>query len=81
MRGPINEQAPARVHLELVPHPSGTPPCWGMSVQTSHGVLVVGRIHFRDRNVPLPESQWCTGIEDTASRIVAALDEFESHSR
>ncbi|WP_235431191.1 hypothetical protein [Rhodococcus aetherivorans] len=52
-----------------------------MSVETSYGVLIIGRIHFRDRNVPLPESQWCAGIEDTSSRIVAALDEFESRSR
>ncbi|AXY51446.1 DUF3558 domain-containing protein [Rhodococcus ruber] len=60
---------------------SSLPYSCGMSIETSYGVLIFGRIHFRDRNVPLPESQWCTGIEDTVARIVAALGEFESRSR
>ena len=53
----------------------------GLSVETSYGVLIFGRIHFRDSNAPLPESQWCVGLEDTVGRIVAVLDDFESTSR
>ncbi|WP_416063216.1 DUF3558 domain-containing protein [Rhodococcus indonesiensis] len=53
----------------------------GMSVETSYGVLIFGRIHFRDSSAPLPESQWCVGLEDTVGRIVAVLDDFESTSR
>jgi len=53
----------------------------GLSVETSYGVLIFGRIHFRDSSAPLPESQWCVGLEDTVGRIVAVLDDFESASR
>ncbi|WP_054374716.1 DUF3558 domain-containing protein [Rhodococcus rhodochrous] len=53
----------------------------GLSVETSYGVLIFGRIHFRDSSAPLPESQWCVGLEDTVGRIVAVLDDFESTSR
>lgn len=53
----------------------------GMSVETSYGVLMVGRIHFRDSSAPLPESQWCVGLDDTVGRIVAVLDDVESRPR
>lgn len=31
-------------------------PMWNER-RTANGVLIFGRVHFRDRNVPLPESQ------------------------
>ncbi|MGW4580358.1 DUF3558 domain-containing protein [Rhodococcus aetherivorans] len=60
---------------------SSLPYSCGMSVETSYGVVIFARIHFRDSSASLPESQWCVGLEDTVGRIVAVLDDFESTSR
>lgn len=49
-----------------------------MSVETSYGVLLFGRVHWSDSGDPVPEAQWCVGLQDTVEHIVAVLDEFES---
>ncbi|KOS56149.1 DUF3558 domain-containing protein [Rhodococcus rhodochrous] len=52
-----------------------------MSVETSYGVMLFGQVVFGSEVEYLPESQWCIGIQDTAERIVAVLDDFESRTR
>lgn len=63
------EFAGRRALLKIDPsRPNGC----GMSVDTSCGVLMIRRIHFRDSSAPRPESQWCVGLETTVCRIVAS---------
>ncbi|WFS13599.1 DUF3558 domain-containing protein [Rhodococcus aetherivorans] len=52
-----------------------------MSVETSYGVLLFGLVLFGKGGARVPEAQWCTGLEDTAERIVTVLDDFESRTR
>ncbi|MHC6214322.1 DUF3558 domain-containing protein [Rhodococcus sp. DMF-1] len=57
------------------------PESCGMSVETDYGVLIFSLVVFGSEVEYLPISQWCTGLEDTASRIVAVLDDVESRTR
>lgn len=57
------------------------PESCGMSVETSYGVLIFAQVLFGKGGARVPEAQWCTGLEGTAERIVAVLDELESRSR
>lgn len=52
-----------------------------VSIETSYGVLLFAQVLFGKGGARVPEAQWCTGLEDTAERIVAVLDDFESHTR
>lgn len=53
----------------------------GLSIETSYGVLIFAQVLFGKGGARVPEAQWCTGLEDTAERIVAVLENFESHTR
>ncbi|MBP2210836.1 hypothetical protein JOJ87_001180 [Rhodococcus ruber] len=53
----------------------------GLSIETSYGVLIFAQVLFGKGGARVPEAQWCTGLEDTAERIVAVLEDFESHTR
>ncbi|UGQ39613.1 DUF3558 domain-containing protein [Rhodococcus aetherivorans] len=57
------------------------PESCGMSVETSYGVLIFAQVLFGKAGARVPEAQWCTGLEDTAERIVAVLDDVESRTR
>lgn len=68
-------------HRALLKTNQSLPERCEMSIETSYGVLIVARIHWSDSGSPVPESQWCIGLEDTAERIVAVLDDVESRTR
>ncbi|EME65457.1 hypothetical protein G352_10737 [Rhodococcus ruber BKS 20-38] len=52
-----------------------------ISIETTYGVLLFLLVVFGSEVEYLPRSQWCIGLEDTAKRIVAVLDDFESRTR
>ncbi|QRE80532.1 DUF3558 domain-containing protein [Rhodococcus ruber] len=52
-----------------------------ISIETTYGVLLFLLVVFGSEVEYLSKSQWCTGLEDTAERIVAVLEDFESHTR
>ncbi|MDM7489689.1 DUF3558 domain-containing protein [Rhodococcus sp. GXMU-t2271] len=57
------------------------PESCGVSVEAFYGVLIFSSVVFGKGGTRVPEEQWCTGLVDTAERIVAVLDDFESRTR
>lgn len=68
-------------HRALLKTNQSLPESCDMSVETSYGVLLFGLVLFGKGGARVPEAQWCSGLQDTAERIVAVLDDFESHTR